>query len=184
MVMAASTHPPLHCNLTEGHRQAILAGCIGLAFWHARRHFESFGGELADLQQEACLALTAASYGFDPDRGQDFAPLASFAITRRLHALSRRQSARRLPQVSIHAGDDGELPIAMAEHERVEPDTRAALQRGLASLRPMERLAVERCVGRGETLRAVASVAGVSHQRIGQLRARGLERLRAVMGDE
>jgi DNA-directed RNA polymerase specialized sigma subunit len=84
--------------------------------------------------------------------------------------------------LSIHASVDGaELTIAAAEVARLDPNELAALHRGLDALRPMERLAVERCIGHGEPLRVVAEMCGVSHQRVQQVQARALAKLAALL---
>ena len=136
-----------------------------------------------DASQEAMVHLCHAADVFDPSRGLKFSTLAHYAIrggvSRARKQIQRHSHARLVLDV---AGDDDAPPLD-------EVDEAAALARlhaALATLRPRHRLVMALRFGIGGqrppmTLEEIGAELGVSRERIRQIEAVALERLRKLL---
>ena len=133
-----------------------------------------------DASQEAMVHLCHAADVFDPSRGLAFSTLAFYAIRGGV-SRARKQILRHGHAALVFdvAGDDDAPP-------RDEATDLARLPAALAMLRPRHRLVMVLRFGIGGerppmTLEEIGAELGVSRERIRQIEAVALERLRKLL---
>lgn len=133
-----------------------------------------------DASQEAMVHLCHAADVFDPSRGLAFSTLAFYAIRGGV-SRARKQILRHGHAALVFdvAGDDDAPP-------RDEAADLARLHAALATLRPRHRLVMVLRFGIGGerppmTLEEIGAELGVSRERIRQIEAVALERLRKLL---
>ncbi len=163
---------------------------IGLVRSVVRRHAAQaarLGVDLQDLNQEGALALLRAAQTFDETRGIQFSTYGGCTVEWTVRTYLKRQ--RTLPGLVAGRYPSGEDFFgAVADRAYVEAGTavRDQVERLLARLRPRERFVVSRSFGLGGrpalTSRELARILGRSRQRVQQILAEALERLRRYTG--
>jgi RNA polymerase primary sigma factor len=153
-----------------------------------------------DLVGEACVGFLEAISRFDPARGFRLMTYATWWMRRRLaEAVAQQARAVRLPRRDRSAAGAtrevpwSELPPADEARLSIAPDAAAALDRAsrrnalraaVGALRERERAVLVRhhgLSGREETLAEIAHDFGVSKERVRQLEAAALARLRDAL---
>ncbi len=151
---------------------------VGLALHIERRYF---GDDPGNLEGEALLGLVEAGRAYDPGRGVPFAGFAGQVIAFRLLAAVRRERARVLTAPLNPEDADGnerERPEAAVETDPGAEVLARQLRAAVAALPARERNVVVLRFWRGATLDQVAEVLGLSRQRVAQVEAQALRRLR------
>ena len=153
------------------------------------RHFASPKSPLDELVSEGQVTLLAAISKFDPERGFRFSTYATHALRRRLLRFlrTRQRDCERF----------GKLPPDQSVTDRhrwtfgYEQRVSSALQQVeplLAQLPPRDRYILRSRYGWGRefdsrTLQEIAEELGISRERVRQLEARSLKRLRDLAVD-
>lgn len=173
---------------------------LGLVHMIARRYVGTTGGalEFQDLVQVGAMGLERARDTYDPERGA-FATYAAWWIREAIHGEIARSAKvvylpRRVYQRRRHAGalpsslrlDDSSTPRTLraptAEIESELDQDRA--RRALDALKPRERRVIEATFWDELGTNAIARELGVTKQRIQQIRAKAMAKLRAVVAPE
>ncbi len=169
--------------------QDLAANHVRLAYWWARRNKHRAaekGITLDDLAQEAVLGLLRAAQRYDPAKGE-FSNYASPWIRGSIAAhMNRWRGHQGLPEdedgrpIDPEAAED--TLTAVAETDERSHQARLVTHL-LRFLRPAQCQLVRRHFGIGcerLTIQAQAAQLRISEQRMGQLLARALERLRCI----
>ncbi|MDP1797573.1 MAG: sigma-70 family RNA polymerase sigma factor [Planctomycetaceae bacterium] len=146
------------------------------------------GNTLDELISEGNVPLLRAVEIFDYTRGLRFSTYATWAVRHALFRLTPRNRLRRKRfMTGIEAGalDNRVAPMEAPMSDRQIAGTRAAIQSLLGDLDNRERVIVERRFGLGLTdrpykFREIAGELRISTERVRQLLARALDRLRIV----
>ena len=151
---------------------------IGLAYRLAARFAVSCKGSLADLRQQAGIALPHAARTVDAGRGLAFSTYAWTVVARALATVVRNDATRRR-----------NLPIAGGASLRLLAAPVCVASPGLPDLSILdarERYVIDRLFGLSgdepATLREIAAGLGVCHKTAGRIRDRALARLRLDHG--
>lgn len=167
---------------------ALLAAHTALAYGIAKR-YTGRGLPLEDLRQEALMGLLDAARSFDSTKGAEFSTYATFWIKKRVLAALDRESSSggslygtgdvdSLPDTAVPSGQ--ERPSAPVPHEPVS-GLNSLPQAGLSfpdNLPEAERAILDACYNRCLPLKQVAEEMGISVERVKQLRAKALRRIR------
>jgi len=153
------------------------------------RRFANARTPLDELVSEGQATLLAAISKFDPERGFRFSTYATHALRRRLLRYLRncqreRERFGELPQ--DHLLSDGHRWTLAYERRLLA--TLEQVERLLGHLPPRDRYILRSRYGWGRefdprTLQDIADELGVSRERVRQLEARSLKRLRELAGD-
>jgi RNA polymerase sigma factor (sigma-70 family) len=180
-------------ELREAAEQArrILIRCnLRLVVSVAKRHMGPLA-TLSDLASEGNLCLIRAVECYDFDREARFATYATWALTKHF--------ARVVPEENYHmsvfaTGQQarldavGDVRESAFERRELAEHIRAILDRAIGHLTERERAIVESRYGtRGEpakTLEEIGQLIGLTRERVRQIEARALEKLRAAIGPE
>ena len=164
-------------------RNAMVESVLPLVAKLARRYVRR--DDPADAFQEAALAVVGAAERYDPDAEACFVTYAH-ACARGGLLQSFRRAKRDTPPggrtLSLDAPlsrdpDASTLAAAVAAPRDADPGERLDARDLLRTLHPRERAAVEgRC--RGESSTDIGRRMGIRRSRVGQLHARGVERMR------
>jgi len=178
-------------NLAESP-DALLERHTALAYGIAKR-YASRGLPVEDLRQEALLGLLDAAQNYDSAQGASFATYASFWIKKRLLLaleregksggdLSATADPELIPDASPLPGQDYNFSIGQdhcPEGPNALPDDILSLPDGLPD---RERAILEACYLRRLPLKQVAAELGIRVERVKQLRAKALRRIRTSLG--
>jgi RNA polymerase sigma factor (sigma-70 family) len=176
-------------------RNRLVEDNLGLVGSIANR-FRSAVLSREDLMQEGTLGLIKAVGRFDHRRGFRFSTFATWWIRNRMRrALLAAAGIVRDLHLDAPVGEDGQEYLDVFVDPNAEPvdtgdtldyHTLAAAARDLvASLTAMEQEVLHRRFGfagddeRAQSLREIASAKGLSHERIRQIEAKALRKLRA-----
>jgi RNA polymerase sigma factor (sigma-70 family) len=181
-------------------RPPTLEANIGLAGWSLKREgISRRDPDYLDSFQEGLLALWKASQKFDPARGFEFATYATKCI--RLTVRTKRRNARGIPaetqrlhpealavahpeqyarfkdgsDAAAHVPSPHAGPARSAEAREISAQVRKAINR----LPVKERIVIELLVFQEWKQSEVAALLHLSKQRIGQLKASAVRRLKA-----
>lgn len=172
---------------------------LGLVHWVIHRHFPLRADD-PDLFQAGCVGLLGAARAFDPALGYAFATYATRPVLWACRRHLRRERAARVrgsgaaavwtrtfTDLGLYDGPGSDLqgtldpPAAEEPEPAYGPDERAAVVALLAGCTPGEAATLRRWAGLdgpATSGRELAAELGVSHQRVYQLIARGVQRLR------
>ena len=157
------------------------------------KRYQNFGVPLPDLIAEGNVGLVRAAHLFDAGRGVRFISYAVWWIRQAiLRALEENgRLARRTIRLDAHLSDDDEEWLSLAVEEAGATGTEEQslhharaweIRRAIASLDPRERHVLVLYFGldgsQPLTLEEIASVYGLSRERIRQIKESGLRRLR------
>jgi RNA polymerase sigma factor (sigma-70 family) len=148
-------------------RTWLIENNIPLAKHIAKRYQIPGCYELDDAIQDACVALMRAIDDFKPELGYQFSSFATAVIWRVLE--HKRKVAVRKQGWSNQ--DDEQLESCYYDPEYHEPIN-------LRVLNPRERRIIKARFWNQETLREIAVREGVSRERVRQIEAKALEKLR------
>jgi len=150
----------------------LVSAHLDLAYGLASRYRQR-GLPLEDLRQEALLGLLQAARRFDPGRGAQFSTYAAWWIKKQILQALRRESSQSL-QASSLEDESAVEPIA--------PESPASCEQDLAlpdSMPAAERRALTLSCQQSLTLKEIAARMDLSVERVKQLRAKALRRLRS-----
>jgi len=173
---------------------------------HVAKSYRGRGVPMADLIQEGNITLMRAVERFDPDRGARLGTYATAwlhrSMRRTVRSLSRTvrlaESAKNARSCSVPIDEPlGENRLSLTDvlcpDDAIAPDDEAAREQlrecarqHIDKLPPQEALVVRRYFGVGqaqpETLQAIGDDLGVSRERVRQIKAAGLSKLKRRMG--
>lgn len=155
--------------------ERIVADFKNLAYGLAKS-YQFCGLPLDDLRQEALLGLLDAAGKFDPGRGVLFSTYATWWIKKRL-LRAARQETKALRAIS----SNDLLENVPAVPEELAPDSRPVFELP-SGLDENERSILTLCYRDRLPLCEVAKQTGLSVERVKQLRAKALRRLRSQLG--
>ena len=169
----------------------ILIRCnLRLVVSIAKRHVGPLA-TLSDLASEGNMCLIRAVECYDFSREARFATYATWALTKHFARVVPEENYRMSAFVT---GQQARLDTVAAARESAADRTeltehiRALLDRAIVHLSERERAIVESRYGtRGEpakTLEEIGQVIGLTRERVRQIEARALEKLRAAIGPE
>ena len=198
---------PMGCEASPDLDRAWALACSALAFvgWLAR-DFAATGVPREDLESEGRLGLLDAALRFDPARGVAFATYASWWARRRMQVLVSRQGrvvrrpetrgageayaprdvylddlvgpGRSLTWFDVLEGEIGRHPLRML----LDTEDRATVTRAALELPPLWREIVFARFGLDgrppRTLASIGALMGVSRERVRQIEAKAIARLR------
>lgn len=151
---------------------------VGLAYKLAARFAVGRKGGLADLRQQAVIALHRAAVTFDAGRGLAFSTHAWTVVSRSLTTIARADAARRRSLPITGSAHLHLIAAPIHAHGTDLPD--------LSILDTREQYVIARLFGLSgdepATLREIAADLGVCHKTVGRLRDRALARLRLDYG--
>lgn len=151
---------------------------IGLAYKLAARFATGSRIGLADLRQQAIIALHHAAMTFDAGRGLAFSTHAWTVVSRSLAAIARNEATRRRNLPSAGGASLRLIAAPIHAHGTDLPD--------LSILAAREAFILSRLFGLSgdgpATLREIAADLGVCHKTVGRIRDRALARLRLDYG--
>lgn len=155
------------------------------------KRYAGRGLPLEDLRQEAMLGIIDAASHFDPSQGTQFSTYATYWIKKRILAALEQESrcgASTLPAswddleslALIPCGIDGSaIPAADTQSANHYPPSASDIVLP-ARMPERERRVMELCYNRSLPLKDVAVELSISVERVKQLRAKALRRLKAL----
>jgi RNA polymerase primary sigma factor len=169
----------------------ILIRCnLRLVVSIAKRHMGPLSG-IADLISEGNMCLIRAVECYDFNREARFATYATWALTKHFARVVPEENYRMSAFVTgqqARLDTAGDLRESSYERTELAEHIRAVLDRAIVHLTDRERTIVESRYGtRGEpakTLEEIGQLIGLTRERVRQIEARALEKLRAVIGPE
>lgn len=168
-------------------QQELAESNIKLANWSLyafRNHHWYFKRSLVgvidnnDIKQEQMLTLVRAASKWNPDRGTKFSSYAVACLKKMPHLYTRMIKLRsKKSSASVFDVDKGK------EEELPEPDRYNVLYQSLSILSDRERYIIKERFGlnrsrKERTLKEIGKIFGVSRERIRQIQARALNKLR------
>lgn len=172
-------------NALAGHADwdAIWRTVSGPMRWAVRSILRgrSFGGSNEDDVVQAAFEELMIK-GFD---GAPSLVARAWVIAwRRAHDLVRRRIPEPCADPCRFLATENEDEVVLAEMLREKAALFGRVLVGLAELSDKQRYAVEQTVLKNRALSSVARELGVSHQAVGKLRNKGIERLRRFLAEE
>jgi RNA polymerase sigma factor (sigma-70 family) len=163
-------------------QQALVADNLDFVYWYAGKHAPGVPQrhpDWPDLEYRLIDGLIRAAQLFDPARGFKFITYAGVWMRSALAGFARRKDRREL-LVSPRTMEEEAAP------EEEAPRDRRDVRKVLASLRkmvPSEQWAILVMRAEGWSLQKVGDAVGKSKERVRQLQAKALARLRKRAGD-
>jgi RNA polymerase primary sigma factor len=169
----------------------ILIRCnLRLVVSIAKRHTGPLAS-LSDLTSEGNLCLIRAVESYDFSRSARFATYATWALTKHFARVVPEENYRLSAFVTgqqARLDAAGDARESASERTELAEHIRALLERAIGHLTARERVIVESRYGtRGEpakTLEEIGQLIGLTRERVRQIEARALEKLRAAIGPE
>ena len=169
----------------------ILIRCnLRLVVSVAKRHVGPLAG-ISDLTSEGNLCLIRAVECYDFSREARFATYATWALTKHFARVVPEENYRMSAFVTgqqARLDAAGDARESSSERTELTEHIRAILDRAIVHLTERERAIVESRYGtRGEpakTLEEIGQLIGLTRERVRQIEARALEKLRAAIGPE
>ncbi|HNX38452.1 MAG TPA: sigma-70 family RNA polymerase sigma factor [Candidatus Cloacimonadota bacterium] len=135
--------------------------------------FRNKGLPPEDLNQEALLGLVHAARNFQPDRGAQFTTYAVYWIRKHILLALQREGSSSLQAVALE--DD---KLALLADQEPPPHTTNGLDLP-EDMPDAERLILQLSYGNSLTLKEISLKAGISIEKVKQLRAKALRRLKS-----
>lgn len=176
----------------QEERNALVEANMGLAV-HFAQHYQVSRMEFEDIVQEAYLGLIDAAELFDPERGTKFSTYAGWHILKRImDAVHNRnemvRTPRRRPSHICGSLDESASSIPdqrPSVEEQFDADERVnAIHDCIRELPAREAIVIRMRHGVNTerlTLAKVASILGVTPERVRQIQNSGEEKLRALV---
>ena len=185
--IAKKTRKPAKKWKLTAAQQEVVAENRGLVYQMLyKRGYQKWSPCFEELESLCMEALMRAARKFDPSRGVRFSTFACRAILNEITRWGKRYAKREAGMQGyvgqVRAGwlsTRRDAAVTDPERERVEGDLRDAILRGMADCSPREQKVLRMRFWEGMKLRQMAPVLHLTRERIRQIQAEALARMRA-----